>query len=89
MPNDSFSAPQISMKMADYMHLAKLWKESSSCVGMCCELEKRFFEVGIKSVDNVIRPRLHQQLLVMGCCTHTLLSFGLLNRCLFSTLFCC
>ena len=56
-----FSAPAINMKMAEYMHLAELWKACSSCAGMCCAMGKRFFEEGIFEVDNTICPLLEEK----------------------------
>ena len=57
-----FSSPAVNMKMVDYMHLAELWKECSSCVGFCCGLGMTFFEEGVTEVDNKITPELEKRI---------------------------
>lgn len=57
-----FSSPAVNMKMMDYMNLAELWKECSSCVGFCCRLGKHFFDEGIDEVDNIILPKLEEKI---------------------------
>ena len=51
-----FQNPPIGMSISQYMELVRLWKACSSCVGFCIALGKKFFDTGVKEVDETILP---------------------------------
>ena len=51
-----FSKPGLSFSLSNYIELAELWENCSSCVGFCVSLGETFFSTGIKEIDDTIRP---------------------------------
>lgn len=53
-----FSSPALKLSLSDYMELAELWENCSTCVGFCVSLGQQFFTSGVKEVDDTILPHL-------------------------------
>ena len=51
-----FQQPPLKMGLSTFIDLAESWKACSSCVGFCIGLGERFFNTGIKDVDNTLTP---------------------------------
>lgn len=51
-----FQQPPLQMGVSTFIDLAESWKACSSCVGFCIALGAKFFDTGIKDVDNILTP---------------------------------
>ena len=57
-----FPGPSLDISMSNYAKLPQLIENSSSAVGYLIALGKKFIEVGIGEMDNVIIPKLRSML---------------------------
>ena len=53
-----FKQPPLQMGMSTFLELSELWRSCSSCAGFCISKGAKFFESGVKDVDNDILPSL-------------------------------
>ena len=51
-----FQEPPVQMGLSTFMDLGELWRACSACVGFCIALGAKFFDSGVKDVDDVILP---------------------------------